>query len=69
MKTITTTLRCTFVVTSDDDLDDETAKAAASVAAWDHLGLLDAAARQVDSVKVHVDGFGACKVEVGDEHE
>jgi len=66
-------LRCTFIVESveGEELTENEAKSAASLAAWNHLTLIENSGQSTDveSVVVHVDGFGKCKVSLGEEHE
>jgi len=63
---------CEFEVTSDeeDELTEDVAKSAAEQAAFDFLAFVTVSGRNtdVDSVKVHVDGFGKCDVSIGEEH-
>lgn len=60
----------TFEVESDQDgLDEKTAKEAAEKAAFDYLSLVTISGvnTDVESVVVHVDGFGECSVALADE--
>lgn len=66
---------CEFDVTSadvcDDNFDERTAKAAASLAAHNFLSLVEISGYSSDteSVTIHVDGFGECEVSLGDDHD
>jgi len=61
---------CEFDVTSDEeDLDENAAKSAASLAAYDFLSLVEFGDRVTPAVTVHVDGFGECEVSIGEDHE
>lgn len=54
----------------DDELTENDAKAAASHAAWNYLALEKTAGYDgVESVNVHVDGYGKCRVSLGEDHE
>lgn len=62
---------CEFEVTCDDEdeLSEDVAKAAEQ-AAYDYLSFVEISGRSTDveSVTVHVDGFGKCTVSIGEEH-
>ena len=64
-----------FEGTADLDEDEhgsltkERAVGAASEAAYQNLCLTNNGIGVVESVSVHVDGFGECEVKVGEEHE
>lgn len=63
-----------FEVTTDvedGELTEDVAKSAASQAAYDFLSFVKVSGRttDVESVEVHVDGFGECKVSIGEDHE
>ena len=63
---------CEFEVESDEGgLTPEVAKSAASSAAWNYLTLIECSGYGTDTqaVTVHVDGFGECRVSLGDDHE
>ena len=47
------------------------AKAAASLSAYNFLTFCKVSGRNtdVDEVEVHVDGYGECKVRLGEDHE
>jgi len=51
------------------DLDEAAAKAAASIAAYDHLALTWNGQDLTGQAIVFVDGFGECSVAVGEDHE
>ena len=53
----------------EDEFTENVAKGAASQAAWDHLTLSRNGVNLADDVEVHVDGFGRCRVKVGEAHE
>lgn len=53
----------------DDELSENVAKSAASLAAWHNLVFTSNGRNVVEQVEVHVDGFGKCQVKVGEEHE
>ena len=54
-----------------DELTENEAKSAASVAAYDYLSLVKVSGYSGDSesVEVHVDGFGKCRVSIGQDRE
>lgn len=58
-------------VDDDEELTEDIAKSAASVAAYDFLSFVKVSGMSTDSeqVDVHVDGFGECKVSIGEDHE
>lgn len=66
-----------FEVTTDLDeeahgeLTEARAKSAASEAAYQYLAFVKVAGytSAADEVEVHVDGFGACTVKLGEDHE
>jgi hypothetical protein len=65
-----------FEVTTDLDeeehgeLTENRAKSAASEAAYQHLCFThNIGFASIESVDVHVDGFGECTVKIGEEHE
>lgn len=62
-----------FDVEADDQdgFDENVAKAAASVAAYEFLTfcLVSGVNTDTDEVEVHVDGFGPCRVRLGNDHE
>ena len=55
----------------EDELTENIAKSAASVAAYDYLSLVRISGYTSDesSVEVHAEGFGKCKVSIGQDHE
>ena len=55
----------------EEELDEEQAKCAASVAAWDYLAFVEISSYSTDTewVEVHLDGYGKCRVRVGEEHD
>ena len=55
----------------EDAFDEGVAKSAASVAAYDFLSFCTVSGVNTDteSVDVHVDGFGPCRVSLGEDHE
>ena len=57
-----------FEVNTDDE---DIAKAAASMAAYNYLTFCEISGENTDteSVEVHVDGAGKFEVELGDDHE
>ena len=60
-------------MSSEDDnpLTEDHAKSAASQAAYDYLALVKVSGytSEAESVEVHADGFGRCRVKLGEEHE
>lgn len=61
-----------FIVESDEEeLSETQAKSAASQAAYDFLSFCTVSGVNTDTeeVTVHVDGFGECRVRLGDDHE
>jgi hypothetical protein len=54
-----------------DEIDEETAKAAASLAAYHYLSFCKVSGVHTDTpeVEVHVDGFGECRVALGGDHD
>ena len=63
-----------FDVEPEEDpeaFDEAVAKGAASLAAYDYLALVKVSGYTSDaeSVTVHVDGFGECRVKIGEDHE
>lgn len=52
-----------------DELSENNAKDAASLAAWHNLALTENGMSVVESTDVHVDGFGLCSVTLGEAHE
>jgi len=64
-------LRVTFIIESADgeEMTENDAKSAASLAAWNNLVLTRNGRDIAGSVRVHVDGLGQCDVTVGDGHE
>ena len=67
-------IRVEFEVEPVDDhegFDVKVARGAASQAAYDFLSLSDDTgyAGDTESVEVHVDGFGKCRVSIGEEHD
>ncbi len=64
---------CEFEVEGleDEALDENAAKGAASQAAYDYLSLVKVSGHgsDVQSVTVHVDGYGECRVSLGEDHE
>jgi len=63
-----------FDVTSEvdgDELSEAHAKSAASQAVYDYLALVKVSGytSEADEVTVHVDGYGACEVKLGEDHE
>ncbi len=57
-----------FVTDADEE---NAARAAASLAAWNFLALVEESTqgREVKSVTVHVDGYGPVEVAVGQDHD
>ena len=55
----------------DEDLTENHAKGAASMATYDYLSLVKVSGYTSDTpvVQVHVDGFGECRVSLGEDHE
>lgn len=55
----------------DDQHNEQVAKSAASLAAYDYLSLVEVSgySTDTDKVTVHVDGFGECLVSLGENHE
>jgi hypothetical protein len=51
------------------ELTENYAKGAASMAAWHHLCLTLTGVGVAEDVVVHADGFGDCRVRIGEEHE
>ena len=51
----------------DDELTIEQAKDAAIMAAFDYLILTNNGVNNVDSVEIHVDGFGLCRVTIEED--
>ena len=51
------------------ELDEATAKAAASEAAYHYLSFTNTGQDVQEKVRVHVDGFGECEVALGEEHD
>jgi hypothetical protein len=54
------------------DVDEEdVAKAAASMAAYNYLSFCEISGVRTDTdeVTVHVDGYGECKVRLGEDHD
>lgn len=54
-----------------DTDDEDVAKSAASMAAYDYLSFctISGVNTDTDEVEVHVDGHGDCKVRLGDDHD
>jgi hypothetical protein len=55
----------------DGVLDENIAKSAASMAAFDYLTFCEISGVRTDTdeVEVHVDGYGTCKVRLGEDHD
>lgn len=55
----------------DDELDEQQAKSAASLAAYDYLSFCTATGVNAgtEECKVHVDGYGECLVTIGADHD
>lgn len=53
----------------NDALNENVCKSAASMAAWNNVCLTANGQDVTKEVEVHVDGFGKCKVKIGEEHE
>jgi hypothetical protein len=55
----------------EDEFDERVAKGAASMAAFDFLTFCTVSGvnTDTDAVEVHVDGFGKCRVKLGEDHE
>lgn len=66
---------CEFEVESLEDeetcgpVTENVARTATSQAVWDYLAFSNTGFDVAESVTVHADGFGLCKVTVGKEHE
>lgn len=63
------TIPIAFAVdTNSDDLDESVAKQAAAEAAHHYLSFVEVSGESTDTefVEVHVDGFGECRVRLGD---
>ena len=58
-------------VVDEDGFDERVAKSAASQAAYDFLTFCTVSGinTDTDEVTVHVEGFGECKVRLGEDHE
>jgi hypothetical protein len=53
----------------EGEFNEQIAKGAASQAAFDFLTFCTVSGVNTDSVEVHVDGFGKCRVKLGEDHE
>ena len=58
-----------FLVTADDELDEDVARQAAEQAAFDYLAFVKVSGHSSDTetVRVHVDGFGKCDVTLAED--
>jgi hypothetical protein len=55
----------------EDEFNEQIAKCAASMAAYDFLSFCTVSGvnTDTDEVEVHVDGYGKCKVRLGQDHD